>query len=236
MFVNKIAGLDLSGFAAYADLADDATWGFEDGDKAGFVAALVEVLAPLNPVINFILAGENLTLLDDVNIIGYNGYDSAIVPLLEALGATPAALADGENVLAKVLNALVARIDAIIADPIDEILNLIPSLLYFIKSNGITTAVRNLLQPVYVILETIDPIYALNLNELIGGFTKDLGFSINLNDLSFEAIFNILYAVVALDLSELKDTIDDVCEVITPVTYKSASSLIGENGKNQAYC
>lgn len=234
--VKKFAKVDLSGFAAYADLADDATWGFEDGNKAGFVAALVNLLAPLKPVLDFILAGADLELLDgDVALVGYSGYDSAIVPLLEALGATPKALAEGDDALTAVLNALVARIDAIVANPVEEILNVIPSLLYFIKSNGLTTAVRNLLQPVLVILETIDPIYALNLNTLIADLTKDLGFSINLDNLSFEAIFDILGGVVALDLTELEEIIDDVCEVITPATYKSASSLIGENGKKGTY-
>ena len=236
--VNAIAGIDLSGFAAYAELADDATWGFEDGDKAGFVAALTDLLEPLSPVLDFILAGADLELADGgVAIVGYNGYDSAIVPLLEALGATPAALAEGEDALAAVLDALVARINAIIANPVEEILNLLPSLLYFVKSNGLTTAVRNLLQPVYVILETIDPIYALNLNELINGFTKDLGITIDLGDLGFEAIFDILGAVVALDLSALEEIIDDVCEVLAiyAVDYTSASSLIGANGKKGAY-
>lgn len=234
--VNKFAGIDLTGFAAYADLADDYNWGFEDGDKAGFVAALVNLLAPLEPVLDFILAGENHALLGgDVELIGYSGYDSAIVPLLEALGAAPAALGEDDNALEAVLNALLARVDEILADPIDEILNLIPSVLYFIKSNGLTTAVRNLLQPVLVIIETIDPIYALNLNELIGGLTADLGFTLDLGNLGFEAIFDILGAVVALDLTELEEIIDDVCEVIAPVDYTSASSLIGEKGKKGAY-
>ncbi len=234
--VAKFAGIDLSTYAQYADLTEDSVldWGFEDGDKDGFVNAIVSLLAPLQPVIDFILAGEDLELLDgDVALIGYNGYDSAIIPILEALGAAPAALKDGDNALVATVNALLARVESL--DSVEAILNLIPGVLYFIKSNGLTTAVRNLLQPVLVILETIDPIYALNLNELIGGLTKDLGFTLNLDNLSFEAIFDILPAFIDLDLTELEEIIDDVCEVITPVAYKSASSLIGENGKKGAY-
>jgi len=232
--VAKFAGIDLASFAAYAELADDYNWGFEDGNKDGFVNALVALLEPLQPVIDFVLAGGDLALLDgDVTLVGYNGYDSAIVPILEALSATPAALEDGENVLAAIINALVARVESL--NSVDAILDIIPGILYFIKSNGLTTAVRNLLQPVLVILETIDPIYALNLNELIGGLTKDLGFTLNLDDLSFEAIFDILPAFIDLDLSELEEIIDDVCEVIVGETYTSASSLIGENGKRGAY-
>lgn len=234
--VAKFAGIDLSTYAQYADLAEDDVldFGFEDGDKDGFVNALVALLAPLQSVIDFILADKDLALLGgDVVLKGYNGYDSAIVPILEALGATPAALQEGENVLAVVINALVAKVESL--DSVDAILNLIPGVLYFIKSNGLTTAVRNLLQPVFVILETIDPIYALNLGELIGGLTKDLGFTINLDDLSFGAVFDILGGVVDLDLTELEEIIDDVCEVIVGKEYKSASSVIGENGKRGAY-
>ena len=234
--VAKFAGIDLSTYAQYADLAEDEVldFGFEDGDKDGFVNALVALLEPLQPVIDFILADKDLALLGgDVVLKGYNGYDSAIVPILEALGATPAALQDSDNVLAVVIGALVARVESL--DSVDAILNLIPGVLYFIKSNGLTTAVRNLLQPVLVILETIDPIYALNLGELIGGLTKDLGFTINLDDLSFGAIFDILGGVVDLDLTELEEIIDDVCEVIVGEDYESVSSVIGKNGKRGAY-
>lgn len=234
--VAKFAGIDLSTYAQYADLAEDEVldFGFEDGDKDGFVNALVDLLAPLQGVIDFILADKDLALLGgDVVLKGYNGYDSAIVPILEALGATPEALQDGDNVLAAVISALVAKVESL--DSVDAILNLIPGVLYFIKSNGLTTAVRNLLQPVLVILETIDPIYALNLGELISGLTKDLGFTINLDDLSFGAIFDILGGVVDLDLTELEEIIDDVCEVIVGEAYTSASSVIGKNGKRGAY-
>ncbi len=234
--VAKFAGIDLSTYAQYADLAEDEVldFGFEDGDKDGFVNALVALLAPLQSVIDFILADKDLALLGgDVVLKGYNGYDSAIIPILEALGATPAVLQEGDNVLAVVIGALVAKVESL--DSVDAILNLIPGVLYFIKSNGLTTAVRNLLQPVFVILETIDPIYALNLGELIGGLTKDLGFTINLDDLSFGTIFDILGGVVDLDLTELEEIIDDVCEVIVGKEYKSASSVIGENGKRGAY-
>ncbi len=232
--VDALTGIDLSAFAAYADLADDATWGFEDGNKEGFAAALVNLLAPLEPVLNFILKGENLTVLGDVELYGYNGYETAIVPLLEALGAAPAALGEDGSALEAVLTALIERVDAIAADPVEEILGLIPSVLYFLKSDGLTTAVRNLLQPVLVIIETIDPVYALNLNELLSGLTADLGFSINLNDLSFAAIFDIIGAVTGLDLAALEEIIDDVCEVITVSDYTSASSFVG-TGKKGAY-
>ena len=160
----------------------------------------------------------------------YEGYGpNGVAVIVEAL-------TDNADALTLVVNALVGKIAEINEKGlISFVIDILPGVLYFLAGNNLATAVRNLLQPVYVILETIDPIYALNLNELINGLTKDLGITIDLGDLSFEAIFDILGAVVALDLTELEEIIDDVCEVIAPVDYTSASSLIGEKGKKGAY-
>lgn len=227
-------GVDLGAYAQYADLADDATWGFEDGDKDGFVAALVALLEPLSPVVDFLLAGADLDVLGATTLYGYNGYDTALVPLLEALGCEAPALAEGDNVLAVVINAILSRIASL--NSVDAILDIIPGLLYFVQSNGLSTLVRNLLQPVYVILDTIRPIYDVDLNELIGGLTLDeLGFAINLDDIGFGFVFDIVGNLVELNLDEVELIIADVCKALDAVAYTSSSSLIGENGKRGAY-
>lgn len=227
-------GVDLGAYAQYAEIADDTTWGFEDGDKDGFVAALVALLEPLSPVVNFLLAGADLDVLGATTLYGYNGYDTALVPLLEALGCEAPALAEGDNVLAVVINAILSRIASL--NSVDAILDIIPGLLYFVQSNGLSTLVRNLLQPVYVILDTIRPIYDVDLNELIGGLTLEpLGFAINLDDIGFGFVFDIVGNLVELNLDEVELIIADVCKVLDGKAYTSSSSLIGENGKRGAY-
>ena len=236
--LKAFTGLDFSKYADYKELAEDTTWGFEDGDAAGFVAALVELLAPLKPVLDFILADADLEIAlsadDKVTLVGYNGYDSAIVPLLEALGCEVEALGDNDA-LTLVLNALVAKIDAIIADPINEILDILPGVIYFIQSNGLATVVRNLLQPIYVILDTIRPIYDLDIAALLAGIKIDgKPLSINLDDLGWNFIINdLLPNFLAIDLGDFNTLIADVCKVIG-VEYNSVSTVVG-TGKKGAY-
>ncbi|MGN0448033.1 MAG: hypothetical protein ACI4GC_05750 [Acutalibacteraceae bacterium] len=221
--IKSLANIDLSSFAQYADVADDATWGFEDGDRDAFVEKLLQMLEPFGPVLDFILAGENLELIDgEVELIGYNGYDNAIVPILEALGATP-----GEATLESIIASLVEVVDKVIADPVNEIINILPGVLYFIQSDGLTVAVRNLLQPIYVILDTIRPIYVLDLNDLLA----ETG--VNLNKLDVTFIVELLEDLTGLNLARLEKTVKDVCTVIG-VDYTSASAFVGE-GKKGAY-
>lgn len=233
--IKNQVGIDLSAWNVYADLADDYNWGFEDGNRKAFAKALVSLLSPLDSVLDFILNGEDITLLDgDVKLIGYNGYDSAFVPLLEALGCDVKALAKDDNALEAVIDALLNKLAQIEVNPIEEIINLLPGVLYYLASDALTVGVKNLLQPIHVILDTIRPIYDVDLNSILSGLTKNLGVNINLDDLGITFVVDLLSGLSGLDLSNLKSLIYDVCKVIG-VPYTSESSLIGENGVKGAY-
>jgi len=233
--LNNELGLDLAAFAVYADLPDDYNWGFEDGDSEGFVNALLALLAPAKDVLGFILDGEDLTLIDSaVTLIGYDGFNNAFVPVLEALGCDLAAVA-GEDSLDAILHALVARIDLLCANPVDEILNLIPGVIYFLAGNELSTAVHNLLVPVYALLDTIRPIYDIDLEELINGLLEEneLEFTLDLDFLTIRFVLELIGNLVGLDLSELEKLMYDVSKVIG-VDYVSASDFVG-TGKMGAY-
>ncbi len=245
--ITDLLGIDLTPFAAYKDLADDTDWGVTDG--ATFAAALADVLAPFGPVIDFIFKGEDLKIIYDaaqpaITLKGYNGYDSAIVPLLEALGVDAPAMGADDDALVVILNAVLDLLDTVIGtdaegnpvNAVDGILNIIPGLLYFIQSDGLTTAVNNLLIPVYQLIDAIRPIYELNLNELLGSLLAESGISINFNSLvlDFDFIFSLVESLAGLDLSDLQQLIADVCKVAV-VPYTSESSVIGANGKKGAY-
>ena len=233
--VKEFLGLDLAAVAAqYADIAAaveaDKEYVADFGVDAGnvtFAKALADMLEPLSAVLDFILAGENLTItVEDktVELIGYDGYNNALIPLLEALGCD--VTANPENALEAVLTALVGKIESITTSgtPIKAIIDLLPGVFYFITSKGLSVSVRNLLQPVYVILDTIRPVYDLDLNELINGLLPE-ALSINIDDIGLEFVFDLLKTFVPdLDLSGLKDVIYDICyEVATD--YDSASTL-----------
>lgn len=240
--VKDLVGIDLGAFAAYKELAEDTDWGFTDGDAEGFVKALVDVLEPLSPVIDFLLAGKNLEAIKDesgavITLLGYNGYDTAFVPLLEALGCDVTALAEGENALEKALLAIAAKLETITgegADAVEGLLNILPGILYFLQSNALAAFADNLLHGIYAVIDTIRPIIDLDLNKLIGDLTKDLGVTIDLNNLDVSFVLGLVKSLTGLDLTDLGVLIADVCKVAVE-DYTSASSLIGANGKRGAY-
>ncbi len=238
--INDVVGLDLSAFAAYADLAEDYNWGFEDGDVKGFMNALAGLIAPFGIAIDLLFNDVPLTLNlsadDKVSIPGNNGYDTALVPLLEALGCTPAA--DPENTLTEVLSCVAGVLENLMNAPIDTILNILPGLLYYLSSNALSTGVFNLLQPVYALLDVVRPIYDTDLIGLITTIVdaiqkKDapaqgeeaaeekfdiLGFisTLNLDDLGVGFVLDLLSDLVldGVNLDKLEIVIYDVCKII----------------------
>lgn len=249
--INDLLGIDLSVFAAEggmyktiaAELEADENYVYDFGVDEGtttFAAALADLIAPLSKVLDFILAGENLEITlgtEEVTLIGADGYNNGLIPLLEALGCDVTARADlGEtSELEAVINALVARIDALTeGDVIKNIINLLPGVLYFITSNGLSTSVLNLLQPIVVIIDTIRPV--INVMDLINNIEVGeegakqplkelLGGEIDLERLDVNFIFKLLPMLLPdLDLSGLKNVIYDVCNYLG-VTYTSKSTL-----------
>lgn len=237
-------GVDLSAFATYEELADDYNWGFENFDRDAFIENLLSVLSPLEPLYGFLLSGDSLTLFEDVNgqdlvtFYGNEGYDTSIVPLLEALGCDVMTASEFSKVasgdtLEVVINSLVAKLDEIAADPINEILDILPSLLYFIASDGLTTAARNLLHPVYVILDTLRPVYDIDLSEMISLPELENGTAIDIENLDVDFVVELLEDMTGLNLHRAKTIIYDVCKVVG-TAYTSESSFLGD-GKIGAY-
>lgn len=58
-----IVGIDLS---SWDEVTEGYNWGFEDGDKDGFAAALTKALTPFTPILATVLADQDLEVLGDV--------------------------------------------------------------------------------------------------------------------------------------------------------------------------
>lgn len=245
MIKNEL-GVDLSAFSVYETLPEDYNWGFEDGDRDGFVQALTNVLKPLEPLYGFLLTGENLTLFKDVNnadlvtFYGNEGYDNAVIPLLEALGCETMTKAEFKKIsksdmLATIINSVINRFDEIAADPIYGILDVIPGLFYYITSGAVSTSIRNLLHPLYVIFDTIRPVYNLDIDALINSMDVmteyDITFDIDAIDLPW--VVGVLEKVTGLNLDKLQVIIEDVCAVVA-TEYSSKSAFVGK-GYRGAY-
>ena len=154
-------------------------WGIDEAEdkKAAFVAGIKEVLAPANDLLAFLFFGTSFnfftgsekddegeyTYNDIITINGGEGYAYGLAPILEALGCTMPAAAtfktdDGYNVgdaVEAILDSVLALVDTISANPVEEVFNLLPNLIYFINADGIATSVKNLLAPVNALLAEV---------------------------------------------------------------------------------
>ncbi|MDE5996360.1 MAG: hypothetical protein K2G56_05520, partial [Eubacterium sp.] len=152
---------------------DKLNWGFKDGNRAGFVNALSAILRPVQPILRAVLSGEDVVVLGSIHIKGGNGYNTAIIPLLEALDIDPSKLvspqqyakeASTDKVLTNILNPLLDKVEELTHGPIDTLTKILPNLAYFVYNGGVKAIADNLIAPVTNILREIDPIYSLNLD------------------------------------------------------------------------
>lgn len=177
-------------------------WGIdaaEDADKKDlFIAALKEVLTPAERLLSWLFFGNDIALFtgsetndageyvynDILTVNGGEGYAYGLVPLFEALGCEmqPAdAYATTADAVEGILNSVFALVDEITANPVEEVFNLLPNLIYFLNADGINTCVNNLLAPVDGLIEKLSPIISEDGSKVsIGGLLEPtIGFNIS---------------------------------------------------------
>ena len=193
MFNHVVAVLNASLGVNLNDLLYGRIATITDGDQAGFINAICELLEPVAPILRWLLTDTDIALFnhdvvvnasdtyaagDDYIVLkGAKGYENAIIPILEALRVdsgdilTQAAYSElsDRELLTNILNPIFNRVNAILDNPMVEIFNELPSVVYFLNSNGLDTAFKNLLNAVYSLLNAIEPITGeINLYNLIG--------------------------------------------------------------------
>ncbi|MCM1364542.1 MAG: hypothetical protein NC122_06955 [Faecalibacterium sp.] len=221
--------------------------------KAAFVDGIKKVLAPVNEVLAWLFFGDDYTFLtgtktdkdgnyiynDVITIAGGKGYAYGLVPILEALGCNmPSAEsfkgADGKYdvgaAVEAILNAVLAKVDDISGKPANEVLALIPNLIYFINANGLSTSLSNLLACLTGVLDQFAPILKLVLKTddvTLGALVKQLaGIDIDITDLSMEAILNLVKEnVEGLVIS------DQICELIATFYIGELKQYVSANGE-----
>ncbi|MBQ6863681.1 MAG: hypothetical protein IJO14_05535 [Clostridia bacterium] len=235
---------DANEFGLYY-IADGATYyvirdAYAEGD---FINGLCAIVNPIESALSWLLFGGSYAFFhhndtdedgdgvaDDLLVIaGADGYTNGLAVLLEALGVKAPRVvynAEGEidatATLKAVLTALADRISEILADPIDNVIALIPNLLYFINSNGLSVAILNTLASVYNALAIVqengaelgideETLATLDLNTLISGLLSDTGLELDLENTDLLTVFNIVESLVGLELTDVVGTlkIDD---------------------------
>lgn len=138
-------------------------WGFNDGDADKFKAAMVKVMSPMVPVLSCLLAGESVTFLDALTVPGANGYNTAIIPLLEALGCSDASIlsyseyskgAGTTGVITGILDPIFALLDDVCKSPVKKLCTILPNIVYFFNSGLLSNTITNLLYPLDYMFQT----------------------------------------------------------------------------------
>lgn len=146
-----------------------------------FEDCIVELLDPAAPLLAFILADRDYTFFIDGDGLGYNndeiqltlygaeGYRYVVVPILEALHVnvkdiyspeeySKRAVQDNSYAVRGLVHPIMSKANDIMNCTAIELMDLLPSLIYFINSNGIGTTIENLLHSLYMIGAAVEPI------------------------------------------------------------------------------
>ncbi|MBS6629164.1 MAG: Ig-like domain-containing protein [Clostridiales bacterium] len=159
----------------------------------------------------------------------YAGYKNGIVPLLEALGCAEediltndefvALCAGGENnynaIIGAIIDPLLNLVDRVYDDPINTLMEILPNVLYFLSCGNLQVCVENVMQSVFVLLDTVRPIYNLS-------FDLDLDVQRLLPELL--ATIEVNGQPLALTIPFLSDFSQLCVGTVTP--YQSASGEI----------
>ncbi len=204
------ASVQLGKISKWSQLdAQSFRWGFVDGDKEGFVSCVSALLRPFEDVLKMILCEGSIKLFGAIDIYGSNGYNSALIPLYEALGCRSESICTYEEfktaaakgqTIRTMLNPLCDLIDQILERPAYTLVGILPNIVYFMDS-GLFQCVTNLVYPFEDIFEALDMQNSLglgdidpaNLSAMLGEALPQLklelgeGMSINLPALDIKA-------------------------------------------------
>ncbi len=197
------------------------SWGFYNGSRRGFENAFTASLRPLYPLLNVMLKGETLVVLDSIKISGGNGYNDSIIPVLEALGVEKHNIKTNEQylkdnsrdaVLKNITSPVFDLLDELMNKPVDTALEILPNALYFIDSGNLEVCINNLLLPITSLIEktgseaslidTSELTKSLDFQQILKSLEKELGIKLK------DADIKKLYSFGELKTKESKRVVD----------------------------
>lgn len=156
-------------------------WGFRDGDSKGFSKAITQCLSPLEPFIEMLLAEGKISLLG-IDFYGSDGYNSAVIPLFEAIGCSSKTIltyeqykkkADKGSAIEPLVETVVVFLNRALEKPVYTVTEIAPNLIYFFKNDGLTICIENLLYPITSLLSEIGMGDMLSIKEMMGEMDTD---------------------------------------------------------------
>lgn len=177
---------------------NNVSWGFYNGSRRGFQNALVAVLRPLEPLLKVMLAGQDMVVMDSITLKGADGYNTAIIPILEALGCKESSIKtyaqytndkSKDALLDNVAEPIFDLLDEIFDNPVKTLTRILPNVVYFINSGSLEVCLSNLLIPVTALTARMEGVVdmgldvsaltkELDLNNLLGGLLESSGMKI----------------------------------------------------------
>lgn len=199
--------------------------------------------------------------LSGLAITGRNGYESAIIPLLEAFMCDDIKTYDEyikdyrnakDNLLINILNPIMGFVNDVLEAPFDTLSAVLPNVAYFIDNNGVSQLLNNLLAPLTQIIAVMDK-NGLDVDQLISsiagkslaGIVEDLindnlgtsisGLNLQLTDLNSCNIQEFLIPIVnaLLKNNDINITLKDIDwgKLASLGTLKDVSSAAGGTTK-----
>ena len=187
---------------------NNVNFGFFDGSRTGFEDAFVAMLRPLTPLLDVVLKGKGLTFMNSIKVTGGDGYNTAIIPMLEALGCDSKSIKTYEQykndnskdaTLKNITTPVFDLLDRLFDEPVKTALEILPNALYFIDSGNLEICISNLLLPVTALLEKIEPVYkveldtasitaSMNAGDILKSLEAELG--LKLKDANLKALYS----------------------------------------------
>lgn len=147
----------LSGTYGWKNISEDRLAScFKNGSRSYFETALTAVLMPFEPVFEMLFANGTLTVLDSINIPGTNGYNTAVIPVLEALGCPDGHILTysqyekckgSEKIVSTIVRPVLDLVDKICKKPVYTLTEILPNLLYFVSNGSLMQCLENLVKP-----------------------------------------------------------------------------------------
>ncbi len=176
----------------------NVSWGFYNGSRRGFQNAFLAVLRPLNPLLKVVLAGDDLVIADAITLKGADGYNTGVIPILEALGCKDSSIKTysqyvtdnrQDALLNNIAEPVFDLLDEIFDNPVKTLTRILPNVVYFLNSGSLEKCFSNLLIPVTALISRMSTVVSidldataltkeLDLNKLLGGMLEGSGMKI----------------------------------------------------------
>lgn len=161
--------------------------GIKRGNERQFISFVASVISPFEDLLGMLLAEDKIVLFDAVEFYGSNGYNTAIIPIYEALGCEASTVRTLEEFKAlygrgkgveALLDPIVSLLDRFTDKPAYTLLEILPNLLYFAESGGFEICIQNLIYPFTSLLSQLGMEGSLELPEMgeidVGGIMAEL--------------------------------------------------------------